>query len=242
MSKLRIGVTTNIVINTTGYFAGENRVNVSRDYVLSLEKAGAAVVLLPVMQDEETIEAQLQCLDGVILCGGADIDPSLYGESVHMHCGPLIPEVDAYYMKVIKLAEKLQLPVFGICKGVQAINVAYGGTLYQDLATERPGSYQHSQQTFRDCPTHSVTIEKDSFLYPVLTETCRVNSFHHQAIKDVAPCLKVIARSEEGIVEGVQKTEGNFVAGVQFHPEMMAQSGNETMIRLFKAFLEQCQL
>ena len=69
-----------------------------------------------------------------------------------------------------------------------------------------------------------------------------MNSFHHQAIKDVAPCLKVIARSEEGIVEGVQKTEGNFVAGVQFHPEMMAQSGNETMIRLFKAFLEQCQL
>ena len=240
MRKRRIGVTTNLLLNDKGYFAGEQRCSISRDYVLSLEKAGAIVVLLPVMKEEEDIQAQLEGLDGVVLAGGADIDPYLYGESVHDCCGPLIPEVDRYYLNVIHIAEKIGLPVFGICKGIQAVNVAYGGTLYQDLPTERPQSVQHSQNTYRYYPTHSITVEKDSFLYPILGESCRVNSFHHQALKDVPDCLKVIARSEDGVVEGVQKKEGSFLVAVQFHPEMMGQADNKTMISLFQAFVNVC--
>lgn len=241
MTKMKIGVTANILLNDSGYFAGEMKCIVSRDYLLSLEKAGAIVVVLPVMKEREDIRQQLQGLDGIVVSGGADIDPHFYGESVHGGCGPLIPEVDQYDIEVFHLAEEMHIPVLGICKGIQAMNVAFGGTLYQDLLTEREGSYQHTQKTYRNYPTHDLYVEKDSFLYPVLSSRCRVNSFHHQAVRDVANGFRVIARSEEGVIEGIQKEEGSFMVGVQFHPEMMAQADNTTMLHLFRAFLTECE-
>lgn len=238
MKMVKVGITANLQINETN---GSMRSCVNQNYVDSVEKAGGVSVVLPVVHTYDEVKLQLKGLDGVILSGGYDIDPVLYGSDVHDKCGFFLKEVDDFYMNVIKAAEEMGLPVFGICKGIQAINVYYGGTLYQDLQSEMDGAIMHWQKTLRGNPVHSVTVKKDSFLGSVFKDGVRVNSFHHQGVKNVAPGFRITARANDGLVEGIEKKKGNFTVGVQFHPEMMAEFENEDMIHLFEAFLKECE-
>lgn len=235
MKKPRIGITANLLTNTAGMFPGMQRSYVNQDYITAIEKAGGIPVLLPVMQNLEDVSSQLIGLDRLILSGGEDIDPALYGENIHPSCGPLMPAVDRYDLTLIHAADQSGLPVMGICKGMQAMNVAFGGTLYQSISDKWPQAIHHAPAMPRYEPSHKITIQ-DSFLKDILGEETRVNSFHHQAIKDLGKDLKVTAYAPDGIIEGIEKTVGTFMFGVQFHPEMMAAFDNPQMIHLFKAF------
>lgn len=242
MRRPRIGIAANTMTMTTGDMPGLERTYVNYDYIVSLEKAGAVPVVLPVVKNTELVREMLVGLDGVLLSGGSDIDPAFYGADVNVHCGYINHTVDAFTLCAAKEAYNAGLPVFGICKGIQAINVAFGGTLYQDLPAEKEGSLQHSQMAPRSNPTHEIEIDEDSFLYPVLGSRARVNSFHHQAVKRIADGFRVTARARDGVVECLEKEDGGFVCGVQFHPEMMAAGGNEKMIELFRRFTEKCSI
>lgn len=241
MRKPRIGITGNILIMEGGMLPGIYRSYVNNDYVESLEKAGCIPVLLPVISDLDDVKEQMEGLDGIVLSGGYDIDPTLYGEQPMPGQGFTMNEVDRFYLAVIHAADEKKIPVFGICKGIQAMNIAYGGTLYQDLRTQQPDSGQHVQQAPRYSAIHQVEIVKGSFLESVLGEKEMVNSFHHQSIKETAPGFCVTARALDGVVEAIERKEGTFMLGVQWHPEMMTKFGHENMTKLFQKFAEKCR-
>lgn len=240
MKKARIGVAGNLLIMESGMFPGIYRNYVNNDYIESVEKAGGIPIQLPVISDLDDVYAQLEGLDGLIMTGGSDIDPSLYGEEVSNDCGYIMHEVDVYDLSLIKAADALGIPVLGICKGLQVINVAFGGSLYQSQKAQVKGTLKHFQDAPRYDATHAITIE-DSFLSSVLGNKTRVNSFHNQSIKDLGEHLTVTASAPDGIIEAIEKKEGTFMCGVQFHPEMMAKFDRQDMIALFSAFFKKCQ-
>ena len=171
----------------------------------------------------------------MILSGGHDVDPRFYGEEPLQKIGATWPERDHFDMLLLKLAEENGIPVLGICRGAQIINVAHGGTLYQDLSYRKELTLKHMQGHTPALPTHSMEVEADSKLAEILGKTeFRVNSFHHQLIKDVAPDLKAVATAPDGVVEGIENKKGNVIA-VQWHPEMLHRNSDVAfMNNLFK--------
>lgn len=240
MSKPLIGIAANILIVTGDYMQGLYRSYVNHDYVESLEQAGCVPVLLPVLKDLSDVRRQVEGLDGIVLSGGYDMDPALYGEAPVWGQSFTLSEVDRFYLAVIRAADELGKPLLGICKGIQAINVAFGGTLYQDLKTQFPGSSQHNQQAPRNNATHYITVEPDSFVGKILPQRTYVNSFHHQSVKKLAEGFRVTARSDDGVIECIERTAGSFICGVQWHPEMMARFGDPLMGGLFQEFVRKC--
>lgn len=158
-----------------------------------------------------------------------------------MQQGFTMSEVDRFFLAVIQAGDELSIPIFGICKGMQAINVAFGGTLCQDIGSQMKHCLQHMQKAPRYDPTHKISVEKASFLESVLGNEAMVNSFHHQSIKAVAPGFYTTASADDGVIEGIERTEGSFICGVQWHPEMMAKHENKVMIQLFQAFADKCR-
>lgn len=240
MEKPLIGIAGNILIMEGGMFPGLYRSYVNHDYIISIEKSGGIPVILPVNSEGDELAKILSRLDGIVLSGGSDIDPLLYGEEPLPRQGFVFKDVDEFYIKLIHKAAQVHLPILGICKGIQAMNVAYGGTLYQDLEVQKGDVYKHTQQTPREIPTHSISVKKGSYLSS-LGETILVNSFHHQAIKDVAPGFEVTAYAKDGVIEAIERTNDGFMLGVQWHPEMMASHDDEIMRKLFTGFIEVCQ-
>lgn len=237
-----IGIAGNILIMDEGMFPGLIRDYVNRDYVTSVRKAGGVPLIMTALDEEEIVHAQVERVDGIILSGGWDLEPQLYGEEPMWQQGFTLPEVDYFYLKVIKAAIEMGKPILGICKGIQAINVAFGGTLYQDIPTQMENTVKHNQSAPREYGTHTVKIEKDSFLGECLPETTQINSFHHQSIKKLAEGFKVTARAKDGVIEAIERTEGNLVTAVQWHPEMMASYGNAEMLGLFEHFIKKVRI
>ena len=215
-------------------------------YFKSVILAGGAPVLLPVTTDIEALTAVINHLDGLILSGGGDIDPSILGEEP-------IPELlgetdifrDEYDFIVLRLAFFRQIPIFGICRGHQVINVAFGGTLYQDIHTQfSKEAWSHSQQEARDKATHVVALTsrlRDVFKCPKTCSEIPVNSFHHQAVKKTAPEFIATATSLDGLIEAMEHPE-YAIFSVQWHPEAMAIAGNDTMLELFRYHIRQASV
>lgn len=210
-------------------------------YINAIRKAGGVPLVIPMTTDDAQIDAVLNVIDALVMTGGEDVAPLKYfGEEPHPNLGTVVPHRDAYDIKLIRKAVEKGIPVLGICRGEQILNVAFGGTLYQDIPTQLPTySIQHSQKAPGSVGSHTITIDKNSALYKQLgVEKAVVNSFHHQAVKDVAPGFKATAYSKDGVVEAIEMIKNPKVMGVQFHPEILVSGGNDDFIGIFKAILE----
>ena len=208
-------------------------------YVQAVQAAGGLPLLIPFSADHELIQLYLARLDGLLLTGGLDLDPYLYGEEPEPGLGAIDPERDHFEILLAQLAYQQQVPTLGICKGLQVLNVAAGGSLIQDLSSRGEKVYQHYQDAPRAYPTHQVTINQSSNLYRIIQkEKIRVNSLHHQAIKEVAPNFRVAAKSGDGIIEAIENKGPGFVLGIQWHPEEM-WAEERTAYQLFLALVKE---
>ena len=210
------------------------------DYVRAIERAGGIPVMLPLFTDIETMKETVAHLDGVLISGGHDVNPQEYGVRVKGYCGRIIPERDWSDLALARyLMNETDKPLLGICRGIQIMNVAAGGTLYQDLEIE--GGYEkHFIQKFpRNHEVHTVTCENGSKAAEIYGEgEVDVNSFHHQAVKEAGDGFQITARSEEGVAEAIENDKKHFTVGIQWHPEMMYDS--EEQKKLFQAFVAAC--
>ncbi len=235
--KKKIGIIGNLLYDQGGNFPGYARSYVNEDYVESVLRAGGVPVILPVNTDEEVIQAQLEGLDALVFSGGYDVNPQLFGEEPHRLLGQICDERDAFDIFLFKAAMEQKLPILAICRGLQLINVACGGTLYQDCSEQENSYIQHDQVHTPDHVCHTVNITPDSALHEIFGDSTFVNSFHHMAVKDPAPDLRVTAVAPDGIIEGLESTTDQFILAVQWHPEMLYRKYGK-MLDLFRLLIE----
>jgi len=214
----------------------------SQRYVQTLVNAGALPWLVPLV-DDATLRGIHESIDGLFLPGGADIDPVSYGTGPHPLCDKTDAERDRVELRLARWAIADGLPVLGVCRGMQLINVAAGGTLYQDLAEQRSGSIKHDFFPFggsgytRDYLAHDVTISPGSHAARVFGDGCvRVNSMHHQGVRDVGAGLVVSGIAPDGLPEALEGSDGQYLLAVQWHPEALTD-GDESSRRLFSEFI-----
>lgn len=212
-------------------------------YVRVLAAAGAVPLLLPLLHDDEdTLRALYRQLDAVFLTGGVDVCPENYGEPRHEKCDRADPARDAVEIQLIRWAIADAKPVLGVCRGIQVLNVACGGSLYQHLADQLPEGIKHDyfptpERPARDYLAHEVEVDADTRLGRLLRAArLPVNSMHHQGIKQLAPSLRASARAPDGLIEGVEGTGGGYVVAVQWHPEELADA-HDAQRRLFTDFI-----
>lgn len=209
---------------------------VTADYVTAVTLAGGIPVLLPATADPQQTEATLDRIDGVLLTGGVDVDPAYYGEQRHPMLGEVNDARDAFEMLLIDRAVRRGMPVFGICRGMQVLNVALGGTLWQDIPSQVPEAGNHSQGDSTTLIAHTVLIEPGTVSAQVMGVTSvETNSRHHQSVCKVAPTLKVTAWSTDGIDEMLEGYPERPILAVQWHPEnFVAADGDKVMLRFFR--------
>jgi len=209
-------------------------------YAQAIWEAGGEAVLLPCNPDKGNVKQVVGMLDGLLAPGGHDIDPAFYGEEVHEACGKFTRYEDEYDMELIKEAVNQKKPVLGICRGMQVINALYGGTLYQDIPTQYSKEIIHTRIVPEEENIHTVNIEKESYLAKVLgvTEEVRVNTSHHQAVKDVAEGFRVTAKASDGIIEAIENEDASILC-VQWHPERLQDM--EIYQKLMKDFVDRCR-
>ena len=216
----------------------------SQRYILTLTAVGALPWMIPlVLGDVETLRGIYDQLDGIFLPGGADIDPESYREERHPRCDKTDKSRDAVELQLLAWATEDHKPVLGVCRGVQIINLAAGGTLYQDLAEQFPGSIKHDYFPFggryaRDLLVHDVRIAVPSRLGELFgTEQLKVNSMHHQGIRTLGKGLLATAVAPDGLIEAVESADDHWLIGVQWHPEVLTDRDSRTR-RLFTSFIE----
>lgn len=210
-------------------------------YVEALEDQGAIPLILPLTADRDVLDWALEGCDGLLLTGGQDVDPAHYGEGPDPKLGELAPVRDAQELYLISRALERDLPLFGICRGEQILNVALGGSLYQDLPSQLPQALSHSMKPPYDRGVHRVSLTPGTPLQRLLgAEQLSVNSRHHQGIKALAPGLEVMAVAEDGLIEAVRVPEKTFAWAVQWHPEH-AYAADGASRAIFGAFVGACR-
>ncbi|KXK06908.1 MAG: putative glutamine amidotransferase [Acidobacteria bacterium OLB17] len=221
-----------------------DRFYLGRDYSEAVEAMGCTPVHIALIPSKEFIAAVADQLDGVLLPGSdSDVDPQYFGEAPHPKLGRVVPEKDAVDRLLLDEAERRDLPILAICFGMQALNVHRGGSLIQDIGSQVETPIKHEQGIPRDRNSHSITLEKGllSGLLPAGATSCRVNSHHHQAIRDLGADLKATAWAPDGVVECIEDTRpGKNVLGVQWHPELSWET-DEVSASIFRWFAECCR-
>jgi putative glutamine amidotransferase len=202
--------------------------------------AGGAPALIPLDLSRDAWRSLYRRVDGLLLPGGVDVAPARYGEEPHPKLGKVNRPLDEAELVLARWAMDDGLPLLGVCRGIQVLNVAAGGTLYQDLPSQFPGALRHAcsppdyPRTHR---AHTIQVEPGSRLAGILgAHQTAVNSRHHQAVKDLAPGLVVTARAPDGVIEGVESLDGQFAVGVQWHPESLA-ADDPQMLAIFQALV-----
>ncbi len=221
----------------------KRRFALGKNYVNSLVACGAIPVLLPTVVSLESWRAMYESADGILLSGGGDVDPARFGELPHEKTYGVDPERDEVEMALARWALQDDKPLFAICRGIQVVNVALGGSLIQDLPSQRGGDVPHDGTAngfARHQVAHTVRVEPGTHIAQIIGPgELEVNSFHHQALKRIADGLVVTSRSPDGVVESVELPGKRYYIGVQWHPEEMA-ADREDMMRLFCIFVEAC--
>lgn len=244
MKKPIIGIACGMYtdMSSSGYYSYTyNRLD--KNYYLSVIKAGGIPLMIPISSDIEVIEAQVDLLDGIILSGGPDINPLLFNEEPLEKLGTISSERDDFEMKLLECAYKKKKPILGICRGIQIINTFFGGTVLQDISydTNVKTHIKHDQSTSAGAVTHTINIQKDSFLYKIFGEKVITNSYHHQSVNKAAPDFKVTGTTTDNVIEVIEKIDASdFILGVQFHPEMMAGANNPDGLKIFQALISEC--
>jgi len=193
-------------------------------YPQAVIRSGGAPILLPCTEDAEAVAAAVGVVDGLLLTGGGDVVALAYGEEPHPTAKGQDPVRDAAELQAIRVALDRGIPILGICRGIQALNVAFGGTLIQDIPSQVPGAFQHYTHAAENMLAHTVDIEADSLLAQVLAVTSMaVNSRHHQAVKELGAGLRTNCRARDGVIEGIEASNGRPVLAVQCHPEDSAK-------------------
>jgi microsomal dipeptidase-like Zn-dependent dipeptidase/anthranilate/para-aminobenzoate synthase component II len=222
------------VIGITGNYNQET-CTLAEGYYQSVLKAGGIPFIIPPFYETDRLGELLDRLDGIIFSGGGDINPLLLGEEPIRELHSITPERDLQELLLARLAYDRQIPMLGICKGIQIINAALGGTNYQDIHTQMEGiRIKHSQDQDRRYPSHQVSITDGSILAKLFGTELAVNSFHHQACKTAAPCLTVTAMSTDGVIEAVESNEFKSILGVQWHPETYILRNSTEMLPIFE--------
>ena len=226
---------------TTEVIRGVLRVRGNASYTNALHSAGLRPYILPVLEAADA-DAMLDGMHGLVLTGGEDVDPDRYGARPHATVSDIHAGRDAFELALVLGARARRLPTFAICRGIQLVNVALGGTLVQDIPSEWPGSLVHDGAGARDERVHELTVEGASVLAAALGATrLSVNSFHHQALSAVAPGLSAVSHAPDGIIEGVEWTADPWwMLGVQWHPEELTGTGESWDRNLFGAFASAC--
>ena len=208
-------------------------------YLNGIMEAGGCPITLPLSDDYELIYQLAMQFDGFLFTGGQDISPSLYNEKKSDKCGHQCEPRDVMESKLFKILLDLDKPALGICRGIQLFNALLGGNLYQDIPTEYSCSFLHEQASPYDIPSHCVDISKDTPFGKLLeADSLRVNSYHHQAIKNLSSELTVMATSEDGLVEAVYMPGKKYIWAVQWHPEFTLKESSTR--KLFSSFVEAC--
>jgi len=241
MKKPIIGISASMIFEEKDeLFLGDKYSCVAHSYVDAIYKSGGIPVVLPILKDISAIREQVKLLDGIVLSGGRDVDPHFYGEEPLEKLEAIFPERDVHETALIKAATDLKKPIFAICRGMQILNVVYGGTLYQDLSLIPGNVLKHNQVSKPTLKTHKIQIEENSIISEIFGKETMVNSFHHQALDKVADDFKVVARASDGVVEAIEHKTYKFLVGVQWHPEMLAVECDEAR-ELFKRLIEEAK-
>lgn len=211
-------------------------------YFTALTEVSGAPFMVPLLEDERSLRALYERMDGLFLAGGVDVDPGSYGQERHEQCGRTDPDRDRVELLLARWALADGMPVFGVCRGMQVINVGCGGSLLQDCAAQYPGSIKHDYFPTagheRDYLAHAVRVEGGTRLAEVYGSTeVRVNSMHHQGIERLGEGLRSTAWAPDGLIEALEGEGSAFVLGVQWHPEMLVEKDPGTR-RLFQAFTD----
>ncbi len=222
-----------------------------RDYSAGVAAAGGLPVIVPCVAggsgepdagDAVLVAETIARLDGLLLTGGRDVDPRYYGEAPHPRLGEIDPAKDALELAAVAAARARRLPILGICRGIQMLAVAFGGSLVQDLKSQVAAAIRHEQRLDKRKPSHEITVEPGSRLAAILGQAgpLWVNSYHHQAVRRLPDGFRVSAKAPDGVVEAMEATDPRhgFVVGVQWHPESLWR-GDEPSRRLFLALVEQ---
>lgn len=232
------------VIGISCSYPNSSHSNLRKTYSQSVINAGGLPLLIPVTDNIEVLDEILDMIDGLILSGGEDIHPSYYGEEPIEELGNVNDTRDVYDIALIKLAAKRNMPLLGICRGEQLINVAFGGSLYQDIPAQyKDSTVNHNQKESSSIATHYVSVLLGSVISSIVREDELVtNTHHHQAVKAVAPGFRVSAWACDSIPEAIETTDGRPIWGVQFHPEVAAMDGDTIMSRFFHFLVEQASI
>ena len=230
------------VIGITANF-GDKGAELAEGYFRSIEMAGGIPVVIPITENHIELAALLDRIDGLVLSGGADINPLYLGEDPIPQLGSINPRRDRMEILLTRLAYDRQLPILGICRGIQVLTAVLGGKLYQDIQAQSESSFpiKHSQDLARGVASHFVDAVPGSIVQTLLGDRFAVNSFHHQAVSKCGPLLRPTAYSADGIIEAVESTEYKSVVGVQWHPECFILEDDRCMHPLFRWFVEECE-
>ena len=209
------------------------------NYTDSIYKAGGIPIVIPQIDDMETIQGYVDIIDGLLIPGGIDINPMMYHEDPLPKLGTVNIKYDTWQFHVLDVFKKTNKPILGICRGLQMLNVYHGGTLYQDNSY-RENTFLHNQTEDRGSASHSIHISQDTHLSKLFGESLDVNSFHHQMIKDLASNFIVSATANDGVIEAIEDPTYPYMIGVQWHPEGFVHT-NDSMMPLFTDFIENCK-
>ena len=225
--------------------SGEGKIYTPTSYPKVIIAAGGNPIFFNFTRDEAIIEAYAEMVDGVLFSGGDDVNPASYGEEQIWGCGDVVPLRDDFEIALLKvlLTKYPEKPILGICRGCQILNVGMGGTLYQDLRSQVPGCIRHQQQQSSHYASHKATVAEGSKLHEIYGSTeVMVNSFHHQAVKDLGAGLVITARASDGIVEGFEKPDHPYFVAAQWPPERLVEGPHHPEHKpLFQSFVDACR-
>lgn len=212
-------------------------------YLTAIEQAGAEAIYLEQVFDESSANKVLDTVDAIVMAGGEDINPKLYGEEMSEYCEEYNEERDTSDYYLLKAAIDKDMPVVATCRGMQMLNTVQGGTLYQDLFTEYDTDINHRDPELNDFTYHNITIDDNNIIADAMggSGTYEVNSWHHQGIDKLGEGLKVVAKADDGMIEGIILTDATYIYGVQFHPEWHVVEETLDCLSVFEALIDAAQ-